>query len=63
MGFNKRYLNKEKVMDTKESDLPRLFNVDALIMDIWSRKFLELYNEGHSKNQIIQLIKDEATRI
>tara|TARA_R110000787_G_C13426278_1_gene445272 strand:- start:307 stop:498 length:192 start_codon:yes stop_codon:yes gene_type:complete len=63
MGFNKRYLNKEKVMDTKESDLPRLFNVDALIMDIWSRKFLELYNEGHSKNQIIQLIKDESTRI
>ena len=42
MGFNKRYLNKEKVMDTKESDLPRLFNVDALIMDIWSRKFRTL---------------------
>lgn len=46
MGFNKRYLDKETIMDTIKSNgsIIKLTNVDALITDYWSGKFLDNYN-------------------
>lgn len=46
MGFNKRYLDKEKIMETIKSkgSIQKLTNVDALICDYWSGRFMEHYD-------------------
>ena len=58
MGFNKRFLTKELICGVEERDLPRLFNADALIMDIWSSEFVELFQQGHSKEQILKKLEN-----
>lgn len=59
MGFNKRFITKETIDRTKQEDLERLFSADALIMDIWSSKFREMYNQGLQKEEIIKILNDE----
>jgi hypothetical protein len=46
MGFNKRYLDKDKIMDTINSNgsISRLVNADMLICDSWSTKFMDNYD-------------------
>lgn len=57
MGFNKRYLNKEIILNTPEHDMGGLFNSDAFIfLDEWSSKFYNYYIQGYSKLDIINLI-------
>ena len=58
MGFNKRILTKELIYKVDEKDLPRLFNADALIMDICSSEFVELFQQGHSKEQILKKLEN-----
>ena len=46
MGFNKRYLDKDKIMDTINSNgsISRLVNADSLICDSWSTRFMDNYD-------------------
>jgi len=53
MGFNKRYVTKEMIIGCDESRLKKLFNADALIMDVWSSKFYELFSSGLTKGEIL----------
>jgi hypothetical protein len=63
MGFNKRIVDKELVIKTKEENLGQLFRADALIfMDGWASKFHELYQKGLSKQDIIKKIENEQRR-
>lgn len=62
MGFNKRIVHKENVIKTPEERLERLFTADALIMDEWTGKFLELYNKGHKKEEIIEILDNGNDR-
>ena len=43
MGFNKRYLNKERVLSNL-SNIDKLLKADSLIMDMWSSYFIEDLN-------------------
>ena len=56
MGFNKRMITKEMVINTNESDLEKLFKADSLIFDTWSYKYYELYKSGLPKTVVIQFI-------
>lgn len=56
MGFNKKWVTKEMVLNTKEENLSRLFNADALIMDTWSSKFYELYKSGLTKDTSVKMV-------
>jgi hypothetical protein len=60
MGFNKRFITKNKILSTNDSDLDILFSEDALIMDDWSSKFLKLYEQGKNKNNILTLLDNDA---
>jgi len=60
MGFNKRFITKNKILSTNNSDLDILFSADALIMDDWSSKFLKLYEQGKNKNNILTLLDNDA---
>lgn len=46
---------------TDDRYIKTLFKADALIMDTWSSKFLQLYREGYKKEEIIKMLKDEFT--
>lgn len=59
MGFNKRFLTKELIINTKEKMMGVIFNADALIMDKWSSKFVELYEQGLSKEEILKMLENE----
>jgi hypothetical protein len=61
MGFNKRIINKESILITEQERLDKLFDADALIMDIWASKFLQLHMKGHKKDEIIKMLEDEST--
>lgn len=61
MGFNKRILTKESIMSVKQEDLARYFNVDSLIMDTWSSKFVEKFRMGYDKETIIKMLDDGTT--
>ena len=56
MGFNKRILKKENIL----KNLPNLMtylDADAIICtDDFSRKVYRLFNEGFTKEEIINLI-------
>jgi hypothetical protein len=56
MGFNKRILKKENILN----NLPNLMtylDADAIICtDDFSRKVYRLFNEGFTKEEIINLI-------
>jgi len=54
MGFNKRFLTKDLIYRIDESDLSVLFSADALIMDKWSSNFVDFFQEGYSKEQILK---------
>lgn len=59
MGFHKRFITKKVVEITEENNLLRLLNVDALVMDSWSGRFFELYRNGNSKQQSIEILEKE----
>lgn len=40
MSFNKRYITKDTILSNIDN-LDRLFNADALIMDMWSTRFYD----------------------
>jgi hypothetical protein len=49
MGFNKRYITKDKILNAiKEDTVHKLFMADALIMDSWSSVFQDNYDFGAS---------------
>ena len=56
MSFSKRYITKETIL-LHISDLDRLFKSDALIMDMWSRKFSNDLNRDERK--LRENIKEE----
>ena len=62
MGFNKRYVSKETILQTVENkdSLVRLFSSDAIIlMDNFSTKIYNLLNDkGLKENEVVKLIKD-----
>lgn len=58
MGFNKRFLKKENILNNLENFMDYL-NVDAIICtDEFSTKVYTLYSEGKSKEEIINLINE-----
>lgn len=65
MGFNKRFLDKESIMeslDNKES-LSKLFSADAFIfLDDFSSKVYEHYKKGAKDKEIKKLISDDKLR-
>ena len=46
MSFNKRYLDKDRIMDTINSNgsISKLVNADSLICDYWSSRFIDNYD-------------------
>lgn len=49
MGFNKRYITKEKIINAiKENSVDKLFKADQLIMDSWSERFHDNYDFGEN---------------
>lgn len=58
MGFNKRIVNRESVITTPPEKIDILFDVDALIMDKWASKFLQLYLKGYEKENIVKILDD-----
>jgi len=62
MGFNKRYVSKETILQTVENkdSLVRLFSSDAIIlMDNFSTKIYNLLNnKGLKESEVVKIIKD-----
>ena len=61
MGFNKRYIRKEMILDNSEnvSYIAGLVNADALIIDDWSDKFFKNFNfKWKTYNKIREEIMD-----
>jgi hypothetical protein len=54
MGFNKRILTKELILNTPSKFITLLLSADDLIMDKWSTKFVEEFQSGLDKESIIQ---------
>lgn len=65
MGFNKRFLDKERIMlslDNKEP-LSKLFSADAFIfMDDFSSKIYEHFKKGAKDKEIRKLIENDKIR-
>jgi hypothetical protein len=62
MGFNKRFLNKEIILNTPEHDMGGLFKSDAFIfLDEWSSKFYNYHRQGYIKDDIIHLLENTIT--
>lgn len=59
MSFHKRFITKKIVENTKEGNLLRLLNADALVMDMWSGRFFELYKNGSNKEQCVKILEKE----
>lgn len=58
MGFNKRIFTKENIIKNINY-LDKYLNVDAAyIKDEFSREVLRLFNEGKSKEEIIEYINE-----
>ena len=56
MGFNKRFLKKENII-LHLNDLFTYLNADAVICtDDFSRKVYRMYEEGFTKEEIINVI-------
>ena len=53
MGFNKRYITREMILEREDSELDKLFNADAFIFDSWSSRFFNLYQSGMKKDEIL----------
>lgn len=54
MGFHKRYITKESIL--RSENLEKLFNADAYVMDTWSGKFYDLYQQGYDKETILKML-------
>jgi hypothetical protein len=55
MGFHKRFITKDTIMLTDESNINVLFSSDALIFgDEWSSEFYDLFKEGYEYNEILK---------
>jgi hypothetical protein len=53
MGFNKRFVKKEDIINSDDQRIKVLFNADALIfVDSWSSEFYKLYLEGYKREEI-----------
>lgn len=65
MGFNKRFLDKERIMvslDNKEP-LSKLFSADAFIfMDDFSSKIYEHFKKGAKDKEIKKLIQNDKIK-
>lgn len=59
MGFNKRYITKEKILNNLSS-LNMLFKSDALILDTWSSNF---HKEINLKNSPANLALNYPSKI
>ena len=56
MGFNKRFLKKENILNNLEN-LMNYLSADAIICtDDFSRKIYRMYTEGFTKEEIINII-------
>ena len=56
MGFNKRFLKKENILNNL-SNIMTYLNADAVICtDDFSRKIYRMYTEGFTKEEIINII-------
>ena len=65
MGFNKRFVDKEIIMESLDNDWPlsKLFSSDALIfLDNFSTNIYEQYAKGIEDNEIKSLINDGKLR-
>lgn len=58
MGFHRRYITKEMILNAKHEDLVKLFNADAFVFDIWSGKFYEEYKKGLTKDKILKIMSE-----
>ena len=61
MGFNKRYIHKEMILNNPDnvSYIARLVNADALIIDDWSDRFFKNFNfKWETYNKIREEIID-----
>jgi queuine/archaeosine tRNA-ribosyltransferase len=66
MGFTKRYFSKELILKHIENNFPlhKYFNVDACIFtDEASRQAYELSMEGHSDEEIKELLLNNNTHL
>lgn len=56
MGFSKRFLKKENILNNLEN-LMKYLDADAIICtDDFSRKIYRMYSEGFTKEEIINII-------
>lgn len=63
MGFNKRYIHKEMILDNPDnvSYIAGLVNADALIIDDWSDNFFKNFNfKWKNYNKIRQEIMNDT---
>jgi len=58
MGFNKRIINRESIIATPQDRIGKLFDVDALVMDKWASRFLQLHLKGYDKEHIVNILDD-----
>ena len=59
MGFNKRIIDRERIIETPVDRIEMIFNVDVLLMDNWSDRFLKLHLKGYDKENIVKLLDNE----
>jgi len=64
MGFHKRIINSETTESYLEKDnLKVLYSSEALVfMDEYSSLVFELFNEGKSKEEILEKINNKPTK-
>jgi len=65
MGFNLRYLSKEKILETLENNdsLVKLFTNDAIILeDDFSTEVHNLLSKGVKEEEVINIIKNDLTK-
>lgn len=63
MGFNKRYIRKEMILDNIDnlSYISGLVKADALIMDTWSRNFFDNFNfKWKSYNELRENLNEDV---
>jgi hypothetical protein len=59
MGFNKRIVHRENVMNTPEYQLNKLFDADVLFVDYWTDEFLLHFSNKVKKDEIINIINNK----
>ena len=62
MGFNKRFIKFENILNRLENNEPlsKYFSADALFLtDDKSKKIFDLHNKGVNDTEILKIIKNE----